>query len=137
MPYKGPPRPIRNPNSKLTLDQVREIRRRLELGEMGRALAAEYRVHKTVISKLKIGETYRWVDRDDVDDDMTWTTGKPNANAKLSPDQVRDIRERLFMGETARNIAASYSVHETVISKIKHGEHYRWVDPETSARPSK
>jgi group I intron endonuclease len=47
-----------NHQAKLTDDRVREIKRRLSIGEKGRALAAEFGVSEPVISNIKHG--HRW-----------------------------------------------------------------------------
>ncbi len=43
---------------KLSPEDVETIRRRLEAGELNKDLAAEFKVHRTTLSKIKIG-TYR------------------------------------------------------------------------------
>ncbi len=49
---------IAEANSKISATQEIEIRARLAAGELGRALAAEFGVHRTTMSKIKLG-TYR------------------------------------------------------------------------------
>lgn len=43
---------------KLTDEQVQTIKRRLDSGELGIALSREYGVHRTTISKIKLGTYY-------------------------------------------------------------------------------
>jgi predicted DNA binding CopG/RHH family protein len=47
-------------NTRLSEDDVRTIRKRLAKGEMGKALAEEYGVHKATISDIKLRK--RWAD---------------------------------------------------------------------------
>lgn len=48
--------------SKLTVDDVREIRRRLAEGETGRSLAKHYGVHDVTISNIKHGDRWGWLE---------------------------------------------------------------------------
>lgn len=50
-----------HPSSKLTADQVSDIRRRLSSGQwgIGRALAKEYGVSSAIISKIKLGQAWK------------------------------------------------------------------------------
>lgn len=47
--------------AKLTDEQVRQIRRRAESGELQRTIAAEYGVDQSVVSEIRTGKSYRWV----------------------------------------------------------------------------
>ena len=49
---------------KLTVDQVLEIRNRLQNGERGIDLAREYGVGQSCISAVKTGRTYSWITAD-------------------------------------------------------------------------
>lgn len=51
----------RNPKAKLTAEQVAEIRVRLANGETHRPLAKEYGVHKTAVSFIASGRTWKEV----------------------------------------------------------------------------
>jgi hypothetical protein len=48
-----------------------------------------------------------------------------NVNAKLTPDDVKDIRKRLNNDELQKDIAKIYNVHPQTISRINHG--IRWT----------
>lgn len=50
------------------------------------------------------------------------------ASARLSDNQVRKIREMLGAGMKQKKIAADFGVDKSVISEIKTGKSYRWVD---------
>ena len=51
----------RDSTATLTYEQVREVRRLLAEGEMGKDIAAKYGVSPAVISGIKLGQTYRHV----------------------------------------------------------------------------
>lgn len=50
------------------------------------------------------------------------------ASAKLEDHQVRHIRDQLAAGLKQKQIAAEFGVDQSVISEIKTGKSYRWVD---------
>ncbi|WBK39893.1 transcriptional regulator [Rhodobacteraceae phage LS06-2018-MD07] len=50
--------------------------------------------------------------------------GENNSKAKLTQEQVLEIRRLLKGGKTATAIAKSYGVHQVTISRIKNGQ--RW-----------
>lgn len=47
--------------------------------------------------------------------------------AKLSDEQVREIRTRRLDGDTCRAIAAKFSCPESTVAQICRGKRYRWV----------
>lgn len=49
------------PASKLTLDKVKKIRKRISNGEKQVDIADDYGVHKATIHKIKDKETWNWV----------------------------------------------------------------------------
>lgn len=50
------------------------------------------------------------------------------SKAKLSDEQVKEVRSRLAAGERQKSIASSYQVDPSVISEIKTGKSYQWVN---------
>lgn len=48
--------------------------------------------------------------------------------ARLTEGDVRDVRERLSRGEPQKDIAARYGVTQPLISKIKHGRAWAWME---------
>ena len=48
--------------AKLTAEQVREIRERLNAGETGLSLAMEFPISGRSISSIKLGRSYTWVE---------------------------------------------------------------------------
>lgn len=55
--------------------------------------------------------------------------GEAHRNAKLTADQVREIRELAASGLTQREIAARYGVRHTAIGKILRGERWGHLSP--------
>ena len=47
--------------------------------------------------------------------------GEQHPFAKLSDEQVREIRRALVRGERGQDLARAYGVHRSTISRIKHG----------------
>lgn len=54
--------------------------------------------------------------------------GARNGSAKLTPDDVCEIRRRLTEGEPQRKIAASYGVSQYAISCISRNAHWGWLE---------
>lgn len=102
---------------KLTENQVAEIRRRLEAGEQGKKLAAEYDMSKASISKIRQNKT--WVHVDDCK--------APEGRAKLTENQVREIRAMLANGDTNPSIAAAFEVTPSLIRHIRSGKLWKGV----------
>ena len=53
--------------------------------------------------------------------------GSANHGAKLTEDDVRQIKRRLSEGERGRHLAAEFGVAESVVSVIKHGKSWSHV----------
>jgi len=58
--------------------------------------------------------------------DGTSNRGIRSARAKLTEEQVRQIRERA--GENQRGLAEEYGVNSRTISDIIHRKHWAWLD---------
>lgn len=70
-------------------------------------------------------------------DHLSWGTNQQNIadafgrglrSRTLSSDQVIDIRRRLANGEPRAPLASEYGVSLALISAIKHGRRYAWVN---------
>lgn len=57
----------------------------------------------------------------------THSRGERSANAKLTADQVQDIRTRIANGDTNVAIAADYSITDSLVSRIKHRRAWAWL----------
>jgi len=59
---------------------------------------------------------------------MQWEQTKREGNAKLTQDQVREIRELLKEGKPLSGIARNYDVKRRTVYRIKTGESWWWLD---------
>ena len=100
---------------KLTRPAVDAIKLSLNEGVEGTVLARLYEVSEATISRIKHGT--RW----------NRNGGKPNLKAKLTIQQVMEIRQLLRNGETCSSLARQYSVTRPTISNIKHGKKWKYV----------
>jgi DNA-binding transcriptional regulator YiaG len=109
----------KNGQSKLTGDQVKEIRARLAAGEAQPLIAAEYGIAQSTVSKLnraaRWGHTVSGV-----------INTRNKANSKITPDDVREIRRRYAAGEKQKDIRMDYGISESSISEICSGK--RWAN---------
>ena len=60
----------------------------------------------------------------------TAARGTRQGHARLTAEQVLEIRRRLAAGEMQRDVAARFGVHKTTISQIKRGKNWRWAAAE-------
>lgn len=109
--------------SRLTEDQVQELRRRLRAGEGVTALAKEYQVERSTIHQLDRGMTWRHI---------AWPDGlQPREDRppnKLNVEQVLDIKRRLAQGEKQISISRDYPfITYKNISAIWRGETFKQV----------
>ena len=51
----------------------------------------------------------------------------PPPNARLTRDQVRDIRRRLAVGDSQRRIAKDFGIHQPAVAHIKSGRNWGWL----------
>ena len=58
---RGGPRGAENPSSKLTEDEVREIRRLRKAGHSLNEIAKQFRVGRTTIRNIAAGRKWRWL----------------------------------------------------------------------------
>jgi IS30 family transposase len=54
--------------------------------------------------------------------------GEKNGNATLNESSIREIRELLNIGMSAREIAEKYNVHKTTIGCIRRGKTWNFVE---------
>ena len=116
---------------KLTSEDVVKILERVWDGEPSRAIAKDYGVGKGAILSIAQGESWSHIPRPSRDRKKPPTgrfqTGE-RRNAKLTEDDVRDVRRRFKEGSTYREIADDYGVTreniEMVVKRItwKHVE---------------
>lgn len=115
---------------KLTDGQATEARRRWDSGETMTALADEYGIRRSSMSKILAGITYT----------APWKPNKPKVvkvnKRRLTADQVYGARVRARMGEQITVLAAEYGLNHSGMSKIVRGIHYKNVGgPISAAKP--
>ena len=55
------------------------------------------------------------------------TRGRKNTQVVLTEEQVHDIRRRRKAGESGRELADEFGVHEATICDIHKGRHWKWL----------
>jgi transposase len=104
--------------SKLSVNQVRAIRidpRKL------REIAAEYDVSMSVVSRIRRGKLWGWVEWESPMKQTMKQWGQENGNSKLTADQAAAI---LNDPRKYREIADEYGISYSTVSSIKMGR--RW-----------
>lgn len=117
-----------HPASQLTQEDVDEIRERVENGESQYEIADEFGISQPTVSQLVIGLIWGHTLPDEWEWESKPKDGENNPNAKLTEDDVREIRERVSDGETQGDVAEDYPVSPTAVSKIVRRE--MWADVE-------
>lgn len=110
----------RTRNVKLTVKQVVEIKKMFKEGVSARNIARKYNVNETTISDIRKKRTWKHVDVD-------MGLEKRHFNAKLTDDQVREIKQLLLVKERVCVIAKKYEVAHSLISNIKSGKVWKHV----------
>jgi hypothetical protein len=108
----------RNPNARLTQDQVNEIRARR--GPSRAKLAAEFGVSPSQIGNIQSGRSWQ---TDDVIDTSYFKENMRNRVAKITWDDVRQIRAE--PNTPARELAERYGVSASNIGAIRRGVSWR------------
>lgn len=107
----------RNGRAKLTDEQAQEIRRCLESGETGKAVAKRFGISPNTVSRIRNGAGWSKV------------VGEPlGAAHTLSEHRVKSIRRQLAKGVPTDAIAAKFGVSRTHVYRIRNGNTWRHVD---------
>lgn len=106
----------------LTEAERDEIRRRYAAGDITQsALGAEFGVHQGIISNVLAGG---WRDRGG----SGRLLGESHHKAKLTEQDVREIRRRSDEGASAAALARSFGIGQSQAARIAHRESWRWLD---------
>ena len=116
---------VTNGQSKLSEDDVKNIRRRFGNGEFGTIIAKDYGVSPGLIYHIKNGKA--WKHTIEADECEKLKKIKKNHPVKLSEKDVREIRSRNAKGERVSDLAKEYDVQTTMISRIKNGRAWKHV----------
>lgn len=115
--------------AKLTEKIVLECRRRFADGETQTALAAEFGIAPSAMCQVISGARWTWLPGAvPVDPDrraQRARRGTAHHAAKLTWEQVAEIRRRYATGEEQRPLAAEFGVSQAVVSKIVRWETWR------------
>jgi predicted DNA-binding protein YlxM (UPF0122 family) len=109
--------------SKLTEQQVKEIRERYAVGDISQdALALEYGVVRRAIGNIIRGENWKHIATTDLSNPKRrGKVGSTNNSAKLTEDQVRQIRIKHKQGQTPLEIAEEFGIHRATVYHILNG----------------
>ena len=114
---------------KLSLQQVREIRERYAQGGISQEqLGKEYGVVQTAISLIVRRGVYRAGLCLAYDKPDNKTCGERTGVAKVTADQVREIRRRHATGASPKELAGVFGISRTSIQKIVSRRAWRHVD---------
>lgn len=125
-PIAGSPRTVslnagsKHGLSKLTEEDVREIKQRLASGETSPSIARDFNVNARSIRKIGHGTRWKHVHGPP----RTYPDGKGinNPSSKLCDDDILAIRQRIKQGDYYTDIAHDYGVSGTVIRNIAIGK---------------
>ncbi len=116
--------------SKLSPEQVAEIRERYKNGERQPFLASCYGVAQSTISKIV--RQYRWSSVPSESDlSNLWVDSKRGERspcAKLTEQKVREIRAKYASGEMQKTLAAEYGVSKGAILSVVHRKTWTHLD---------
>jgi len=95
--------------AKLTYEDVKEIRKKTEMGTKRKELAKEYNVSKSTIDKVVVGDIWK---------DSNYLYSSTRINLKLSCDIAKEIRKLVLEGKTQQELTDIYDVHVMTINDI-------------------
>lgn len=121
--------------AKLTDDQVREIRILKKRGCSNSSLGLQFGLDETTISNVANYRSYGWVDpenltRSPLCKNVLIKGEGHGVLARLTPDDVRKIRQMKLDGYLHKDIAVMFKVGLTVVTNIINYKKWKHVDPE-------
>lgn len=114
----------------LTEDIVRECRKRAAAGERCKDLAEVFGVARLTMWSALTGKNWFIVDTPTIP--VLDRRGENHTLAKLTWEQVREIRRRGAAGEIHRTIAADFGISRRTAGKIISGT--RWAESQTASK---
>jgi hypothetical protein len=110
----------------LSRENVEDIHRRTQAGERRQALADEYGVSYCTIDAILAGRVWKHLLPRDYERPKGTTAGEMNGSAKLTAEQVMDIR-RLYAsaGHSTYALGQQFNVSQGAISAIVRGKTWR------------
>lgn len=129
---RGKPRKTKGENhgcAKLTNEDVIEIKKLLMDGESQRAIANTFNVSRNTITFIQKGKTWTHIHVDGFVPFDKDNVGEGNPSAKLSEEQVIEIKKLLKNGKISQSeIAKIFNVSKHIISRIKTGKTWKHVE---------
>lgn len=122
----------RHGNSKLTTENVIEIRKMLKQKIIQREIARKFNVDFMVISDIKHNRIWQHVEEEKITeaDNLRMKgglEGSRHKDAKLNEEKVREIKRLLKMGVRQSRIAKDFGVSSTQICYIDSGKNWKHV----------
>lgn len=105
---------------------IASIKLRLAAGERQRVLAEEYGMTRTTVNDIAAGRSWSHV-LPTLLIPRGPALGSSRRNAVLTETVVRDVRDRLVLGETVTGLAKEFKVSFMTISDIKKGKTWKHV----------
>lgn len=120
-------------SSKLTEAEVKKIRRTWRSAQKTyQELAEEYGLHHTAVRDIVLGLSWSHIPLDydpaEVRSRRGVNRGARNANAKLNPEKVRQLRRRHAAGEKLADLAAEFGVSQTCAWMAIDGSSWKHVE---------
>lgn len=115
------------PNSKLTEDQVTEIRKRIKKGETMVSLGKEFNISDRTINEINSGYIWGLIESKEERDERIEIVKSFKSERtrlrmrKLTDSQIKEIKVRLSNGESRKQMQIDYNVSEFCIYNIIHG----------------
>jgi len=114
-------------HTKLTPAIVEQMRQDNEQGMTQQAIATKYGVTRRTAARAIRGEYWKQVNAPP-SSATNYKKGEGVSLAKLNPDKVRQIREKIQAGQSLSSISREYGVGTTVVWSIKKGLTWKHVE---------
>jgi DNA-binding transcriptional regulator YiaG len=111
-------------SAKLTAQDIDAIRQRAANGATDKDLAAAFGVSESHIAHVVAGRVWQNGYTREV---IRWPQGERNGSAKLTADQVRQIREEYTTSPNVSALARKYGVSRATVQGVLKGRYWRHV----------
>jgi transposase-like protein len=128
----GQPAGAQHPRARLTEDDVRAIRARLEAGDRQVDIARDYDLDPSHVSHIAAGRTWAHLGPPIK---VAKLRGSQRKSAKLTEDDIPAILSRIERGASLIAVARAFGVGRTTISDIWHGRRWTHVPRPATSGP--
>jgi len=122
----------RGPGRRLDPQKAREIAEAIARGERHTVIAAQHGVSVETVGAIKAGT--RWASA--IDSELRDRMRASSAGAVLDETGARAVMAALEAGSDGRTIAQEFGISPSLVSAIKTGRSWAWLDPELPQRLS-